>query len=87
MQLHFSSHLDPYGCTVQFLDAAFRNIYHQGVLVVTATDVASLYGKHPQVTMRNYNAHTVKTDYTKELAVRVLLTAMSRYVVKIAAER
>ena len=43
--LFIYSHLDPYGCTVQYLDAAFRNIYNNGVMVITATDVAALYGE------------------------------------------
>ena len=43
--LFIYSHLDPYGCTVQYLDAAFRNIYNHGVMVITATDVAALYGE------------------------------------------
>ena len=29
--------------------------------------------------MRNYGAYSVKTDYTKELAVRILLAAAARY--------
>ncbi len=74
----YYSHLDPYGTTVQYLDAALRNIYNGGVLVVTSTDIASLYGKVPQVTMRNYGAYTVKTDYTKEVAARLVLAAVTR---------
>ena len=29
--------------------------------------------------MRNYGAYSVKTDYTKELAARILLAAAARY--------
>lgn len=65
---------------MQYLDAAFRNIYHRGVMVVTATDIAALYGKVPGVLARNYTAFNVKTDYTKEVAARILLAALARYV-------
>ena len=74
----YSSHLDPYGTTVQFLDAAFRNIYNTGVMVITSTDIASLYGKCPQVTLRNYSAYTLKTDYNKEVAARIVLAVAAR---------
>ena len=73
--------MDPFGTSVQYLDAAFRNIYHGGMLVLTATDVASLYGKCHDVTLRNYSAHTRRTDYTKEVAVRILLAETARYCV------
>ena len=29
--------------------------------------------------MRNYGVYSVKTDYTKKLAVRILLAAAARY--------
>ena len=47
---------------------------------MTSTDVASLYGKCPQVTLRNYGAHTTKNDYMKEMAVRVVIGAAARWV-------
>ena len=74
----FFRHLDPFGSPVQYLDAAFRNIYHGGMLVITATDVAALFGKCPVVTERNYSAHSRRTDYTKEVAVRILLAEAAR---------
>ena len=74
------SHLDPYGSTVQYLEAAFRNIYNKGVLVLTSTDVAALYGKCTQVTLRNYGAYTTKVDYMKEVAARVVIAAAVRSV-------
>ena len=71
-------YLDPFGSTVQYLDAAFRNVYHGGLVILTSTDVAALYGKCPLVTSRNYGAYTVRTDYTKEMAVRIVLAEAAR---------
>lgn len=31
------------------------------------------------MTKRNYSAYTVRTDYTKEMAVRILLAEAARY--------
>lgn len=75
------SQLDPFGSTVQYLDAAFHNVYSGGVVVVTATDVASLYGKCARTLLRHYGARTVQgVDWRKELAVRILLAAVTRSV-------
>ncbi|XP_014668168.1 PREDICTED: TRMT1-like protein [Priapulus caudatus] len=71
-------HLDPYGSPVYYLDAAFRNIRNDGVLTITATDVSALYGKCPQVTLRSYSGTSMKNEYTKELAARLILAAVVR---------
>lgn len=71
-------HLDPFGTTIQFLDGAFRNIYNGGVLVLTSTDIAALYGKCKEVLWRNYSARCARSDYTKEMAVRIVISAAAR---------
>jgi len=76
----FESHLDPFGCLTNFLDAAFRNVFNGGVIVVSATDVASLYGTCPAPALRNYGARIVRTDFVKEMAVRVVVSALARLV-------
>ncbi|XP_013415141.1 TRMT1-like protein isoform X2 [Lingula anatina] len=70
--------LDPYGCAVHFLESAFRNTRNGGIIVITSTDVASLYGKCSHVGLRNYGAYVVKTDYMKEMAARMVLGAAAR---------
>ena len=73
--------LDAFGSPVQYLEAAFHNVYSGGVVVVTATDVASLYGKCARTLLRNYGARLVAgVDYRKELAVRILLAAVAQSV-------
>ncbi|CAD5113674.1 DgyrCDS2835 [Dimorphilus gyrociliatus] len=76
-QYHFV-HLDPFGCPVHFLEAACRNTYNKGIIVVTATDIAALFGNAPSVLLRNYQATTFKCDYIKELGVRILIGAICR---------
>ena len=60
------------------MDAAFRNVYKGGIVIVTATDVASLYGLCPAPARRNYGVSIVRTDYFKELAARVIASAVAR---------
>jgi len=74
----FESHLDPFGCVTNFLDAAFHNVFDGGVIVATATDIASLYGTCPAPALRNYGARITRTDFVKEMAARVVACALAR---------
>uniref|UniRef100_UPI0037E734ED TRMT1-like protein isoform X1 n=1 Tax=Semicossyphus pulcher TaxID=241346 RepID=UPI0037E734ED len=71
-------HLDPYGTAVNYLDAAFRNIRNLGIISVTSTDTGSLYSKSPNVTLRHYGCHIVRTEYYKELAARMVVATVAR---------
>ncbi|KAI3369142.1 hypothetical protein L3Q82_026094, partial [Scortum barcoo] len=71
-------HLDPYGTAVNYLDAAFRNVRNLGIISVTSTDTGSLYSKSPNVTLRHYGCHIVRTEYFKELAARMVVATVAR---------
>ncbi|CAL8306660.1 unnamed protein product [Lota lota] len=71
-------HLDPFGTTVNYLDAAFRNVRNAGIVSVTSTDTGSLYSKSPNVTLRHYGCHIVRTEYYKELAARMVVATVAR---------
>uniref|UniRef100_A0A1A8E7T1 tRNA (guanine(27)-N(2))-dimethyltransferase n=2 Tax=Nothobranchius kadleci TaxID=1051664 RepID=A0A1A8E7T1_NOTKA len=71
-------HLDPFGTAVNYLDAAFRNIRNLGIISITSTDTGSLYAKSPNVTLRHYGCHIVRTEYYKELAARMLVASVCR---------
>ena len=60
------------------MDAAFRNVFHGGVIILTSTDVAALYGKAADVTLRNYGAITTRTVYTREIAARLVLAVAAQ---------
>ncbi|MEQ2171132.1 hypothetical protein GOODEAATRI_007589, partial [Goodea atripinnis] len=72
-------HLDPFGTTVNYLDAAFRNVRNLGIISVTSTDTSSLYAKSPNVTLRHYGCHIVRTEYYKELAARMVVASVARW--------
>jgi len=74
------SHLDPFGCVTTFLDAAFHNVFNSGVVVATCTDIAALCGTCPAPALRNYSARIARTDFVKEVAARVVVSAMARFV-------
>uniref|UniRef100_A0A3B4VH80 tRNA (guanine(26)-N(2))-dimethyltransferase n=1 Tax=Seriola dumerili TaxID=41447 RepID=A0A3B4VH80_SERDU len=71
-------HLDPFGTAVNYLDAAFRNVRNLGIISVTSTDTGSLYSKSPNVTLRHYGCHIVRTEYYKELAARMVIATVAR---------
>lgn len=71
-------HLDPFGTSVNYLDAAFRNIRNLGIVSVTSTDTGSLYAKTVHVAKRHYGCNIIRTEYFKELAVRIVLAAIVR---------
>ncbi|XP_066478894.1 TRMT1-like protein [Tiliqua scincoides] len=71
-------HLDPFGSSVNFLDAAFRNVRNLGIVSVTSTDISSLYSKARHVAQRHYGCNIVRTEYYKELAARMVVAAVAR---------
>ncbi|KAM4642755.1 TRMT1-like protein isoform 2-T2 [Discoglossus pictus] len=71
-------HLDPFGTSVNFLDAAFRNVRNMGIVSVTSTDTGSLYAKNLNVAKRHYGCSIVRTEYFRELAARIVLGSVAR---------
>ena len=55
-QPHDFIHLDPFGSAAPHLDAAMSRAPHLGVVAVTATDTAALWGIYPAVARRHYGA-------------------------------
>ncbi|RLI12141.1 tRNA (guanine(10)-N(2))-dimethyltransferase, partial [Candidatus Bathyarchaeota archaeon] len=49
-----------------------------GLLALTATDMAPLCGVHVRACVRKYGAVPIRTGYSKELAVRIMLGAFVR---------
>jgi tRNA (guanine26-N2/guanine27-N2)-dimethyltransferase len=64
--------VDPFGSPVPYLDSAIRALRNNGLLAVTATDLAPLCGVHPKACLRKYGGKPLRTEYCHELAVRLL---------------
>lgn len=69
--------VDPFGTPVRFIDTCFQAVKHGGMLSVTATDTANLFGVHRRAAGILYGVNIFKTGFMRELGVRVLLKAMA----------
>lgn len=69
--------LDPFGSPVSFYESALRSIVDGGVLAATATDMAPLTGTRAAACFRKYNIVPVRTDFEKEIAIRVLAASLA----------
>ncbi len=65
--------IDPYGSPIPFIDSAVKPLAKNGLLGVTATDTAPLVCSHSKKTLRRYNIECIKTDFEKELGLRILI--------------
>lgn len=65
--------IDPFGSPNHFLDAACKRIARDGILAVTATDTPALCGTYPETCKRKYDAHSYRTPFMHELALRILI--------------
>ena len=68
--------IDPFGSPIEFIDSALATVRINGMLGITATDTAVLEGKHPSACIRKYFSKPVKTYFSKELAIRILLASI-----------
>ncbi|KGG50439.1 N2,N2-dimethylguanosine tRNA methyltransferase [Mitosporidium daphniae] len=75
--------VDPYGSASPFLDAAVQAVSSGGLLAITSTDMAVLCGVHPGTCFAKYQGVPLHSDYSQEMAIRLLLnaveTAANRY--------
>ncbi len=66
--------IDPFGPPIHFLDTAVRALKHNGILALTATDTAALTGSSEKACLRKYSIKPLKTEFSKELGTRILIT-------------
>lgn len=65
--------IDPFGSPAPYLDSAVRALRRNGLLALTATDMAPLCGVHVKACVRKYGGKPLRTEYCHELAVRLLI--------------
>lgn len=70
--------VDPFGSPAPYLDSVMNGLQNGSFLFVTATDTKPLCGHAKKAALRKYGIKTVETPFSKELGVRVLLTAIMR---------
>ncbi len=71
--------IDPFGTPNLYIDSAFKAIQKKnGLMCITATDTAVLFGIRPNVCIRKYFAKPLHTEYCKEIGSRILIHFISR---------
>jgi len=64
--------LDPFGSPAPFFESSLKATKDEGILAATATDMGPLSGARPAACFRKYGIHSVRTEFEKEMAVRIL---------------
>lgn len=69
--------IDPFGTPVRFLDTGVRAVKHGGLISITATDTANLFGVHKRAAKILYGVNVFKTGFMREMGIRVLLKTLA----------
>jgi tRNA (guanine26-N2/guanine27-N2)-dimethyltransferase len=69
--------VDPFGSPTLYLDSAVRALRKDGLLALTATDMAPLCGVHWKACFRKYGGKPLRTEYCHELAVRLMIGCLA----------
>ncbi|MFX1420604.1 MAG: tRNA (guanine(10)-N(2))-dimethyltransferase [Promethearchaeota archaeon] len=71
--------IDPFGTPNLYIDSAIKTIQKiNGLLCITATDTAVLFGVKPNACIRKYLSKPLHTEYCKEIGGRILIYFVSR---------
>ncbi|MEM0026315.1 MAG: hypothetical protein QXT53_00055 [Ignisphaera sp.] len=70
--------VDPFGSPAPYIHSAISSIKRGGIVGITATDVAVLEGKYSNTLLRRYGIRGIKTQISKEIATRALLSFLLR---------
>jgi len=74
--------IDPFGSPVPYIDSAVRALKDGGLLALTSTDLATLCGVYPRVALRKYGGLSLKTEYSHEIAVRLVAGCLAMMAAK-----
>ena len=70
--------VDPYGSPALYVSPAIDLTRRDGFISFTATDIGSLSGTYPHKSLKRYEAHVIKTDFSREVGLRVLIGYIAR---------
>ena len=65
--------VDPYGSPSPFIDNSISAVKNNGLLAITATDLAPLCGVYPWASYRKYGSVSFKSEFHHESASRILI--------------
>ena len=75
--------IDPFGTPAPFVEAALTALKHGGMLCMTATDLAPLFGVYPGACLRKYSAVPLRAEFSKEVGARILAAFTVREAAKL----
>ena len=70
--------IDPYGTPAPFIDTGARATKRDGMVALTATDMAPLCGVNVRACLRKYGSTSLRSGYSHESALRILAGAFVR---------
>ncbi|XP_071096497.1 TRMT1-like protein [Haliotis cracherodii] len=70
-------YLDPRKNPTSYFDPVFANTKNNGVVSLVVPNVSG-FARTPHIVLRNYGANVIKTDYSKEMAARIITACMAR---------
>ena len=70
--------IDPYGSPIPFIESTAYAIAKGGLVGVTATDTGPLNCSYPYTCLRRYDSYCIKTDFSKEMGLRILIGSIIR---------
>ena len=65
--------VDPFGSPIDFIDPAIQSCSNRGIIAISATDTAPLYGTYPRTCLRRYGALSAKSPFAHETGLRILV--------------
>jgi len=75
--------IDPFGTPAPFVESAFLALKHKGLLMLTATDLAPLFGAKPSSCLRKYFAKPLASEFSREVGARILAAFVVREAAKL----
>ena len=76
----YSSYIHCHQSTTLYTDSVFSNIRHNGVACFLCVNITSQCFRSPKLMQRQYQANVKKTEYVSELAMRVMILDIARFV-------
>ncbi|XP_048773596.2 TRMT1-like protein isoform X2 [Ostrea edulis] len=74
--------LQPEGQITNYFDSVFSNLRNSGLLCLSSSDISVQFTRTANVIRRYCHAHVMKTDYMREMAVRVIIGCAVRSATK-----
>jgi tRNA (guanine26-N2/guanine27-N2)-dimethyltransferase len=78
--------IDPFGSPAKYIDCGIRATMHGGLFSITATDLQVLHGIFKDACKRRYGGVPIKTEYSDEIAIRLILGSIRTIAARLDVE-